>query len=217
MLVDCSMSSSGEDMLVSLQRLGFTSNCVKGILLTHWHNDHAAGASVLKALSGAITVYHKNEEPFLMRRTASAGLRGYLAERIPELGPLVLFKGLLGEASPKAVEATYFVDNGDIVFDEFEVIATPGHTEGHLSFYHIEKQVLFAGDALAVIGGKLRYMARAVTPDKERARSSVLACLSRPIKVVCPGHREPLKLKTEEECEALRSHACGMKPWPFWG
>jgi glyoxylase-like metal-dependent hydrolase (beta-lactamase superfamily II) len=211
------MSSTGEDMLDALGQLGFEPRDIKGILLTHWHNDHAAGAGALKALSGAVTLYHKSEEPFLMRQTASKGLRGYLAKKIPELGPLVLFKGLLGEASPEAVEATSFVSDKETVFDEFEVIATPGHTAGHISFYHHDKQALFAGDALAVIDGKLRYMAKLVTPDRQMARDSILSCLNRPIKIVCPGHREPLISNAHQECERLREHAGSNKPWPFWG
>ena len=51
--------------------------------------------------------------------------------------------------------------------------ATPGHTPGHVSFYYAPERALFAGDALAVIGDRVRFMARPVTPDLAAARASM--------------------------------------------
>ena len=72
---------------------------------------------------------------------------------MPELGPLVLLKGLLGEAVPRAVAATRLVHDGEQIEDEFDVIESPGHTPGHVSFFYRPERILFAGDALAVIDG----------------------------------------------------------------
>jgi hypothetical protein len=47
-----------------------TGRCLGAILLPHWHNDQAAGAVRIKALSGARVYYRGRERPYLMRETA---------------------------------------------------------------------------------------------------------------------------------------------------
>ena len=215
--IDAGMKSIGGDSLAALAELKRPPTDVKAILVTHWHNDHAAGAAELAEASGAPVYYHATEAPHLTRVKAFAGVRGAISSLVPETGPLVLIKGLLGNAPQRAVKASRFVADDDILFDEFEVIETPGHTGGHVSYYHRPSKSLFAGDALAVISGRLRFMARPVTEDLEKARASMIRCLSRDIHFVCPGHREPLMKDGALECrrflELLKSNA----PWPFFG
>ena len=215
--VDAGMKSSGSEMLHAIAELGRRPGDVRAILLTHWHNDHAAGAGELARLSGADVYYSAREAGHLTRQKATAGLRGRLSAVVPETGPLVLLKGLLGNAPQQAVEATRLVAGGDVAAGEFEVIETPGHTAGHLSYYYRPGRVLFAGDALAVIGGRLRFMARPVTEDLAAARESMLRCLDRPIEAVCPGHREPLARGAAEECRRMREYVAGGGRWPLLG
>jgi glyoxylase-like metal-dependent hydrolase (beta-lactamase superfamily II) len=215
--VDAGMKSSGSEMLHAISELARRPGDVRAVLLTHWHNDHAAGASELAAMSGADVYYSAREAEHLTRRNASAGLRGRLSALVPETGPLVLLKGLLGNAPQQAVEATQFVGEGDVVAGAFDVIETPGHTAGHLSYYYRPGRVLFAGDALAVIGGRLRFMARPVTEDLAAARASMLRCLDRPVEAVCPGHREPLARGAAEECRRMRDYVAAGRRWPLLG
>ncbi|HEX5323452.1 MAG TPA: MBL fold metallo-hydrolase [Capsulimonadaceae bacterium] len=130
---------------------------------------------------------------------------------------LVLFKGLLGEATPNAISATRFVQDGEILLEDFEVIATPGHTPGHVSYYYCPEKALFAGDALAVVAGKVHFMARPVTENLELARASMLRCLSREIALICPGHREPLTQNVERECREMAQYIEHGGRWPLLG
>jgi glyoxylase-like metal-dependent hydrolase (beta-lactamase superfamily II) len=187
-LVDAGMKSDGSDVFEGLAEMGARVEDVRAILLTHWHNDHAAGAAEVRARSGAQVVASAAEVPFLTRATASSGVLGWLSDAIPEAGPLVLAKGLLGSAPMRAVEVDRIVGNGDEV-EGFRVIETPGHTDGHLSFYFEAERALFAGDALAFIDDRLRFMARAVTPDLVASRASMTRCLELEPSLVCPGHR----------------------------
>lgn len=216
-LVDAGMDSSGADVIGLLTAMGEPVGSVRAVLLTHWHNDHAAGASVIRDQSGCSVYYHAGDGPWLSRGAARGGLRGWVARRIPEWGIGVLFIGLLGEAVPKAVAATQFIRDGDMVAEEFEVIETPGHTAGHVSFYHRRHRALFAGDALAVIGGQVRFMARPVTMDLRAARRSMERCLSLDVAVLCPGHREPLVEGVGPACERMRQHLASGGHWPLLG
>jgi glyoxylase-like metal-dependent hydrolase (beta-lactamase superfamily II) len=197
--------------------MGQSEKAVKAILITHWHNDHSAGAKAAQERSGCAVYYAAADEPWLARGYVGGGLRRWLATRIPEWGIGVLLIGLIGEAVPEAVAATEYIADGSTVADDFEVISTPGHTPGHTSFYYRPEQALFAGDALAVIKGRVRFMARPVTLDPEAARQSMRRCLSKDIKVLCPGHREPLTVGVEDACNRMRKYLAAGGRWPLLG
>jgi glyoxylase-like metal-dependent hydrolase (beta-lactamase superfamily II) len=215
--IDAGMKSNGLDVLHALREIGRSPRDVSALLLTHWHNDHASGAAELASASGAAVHYNATESPYFMREKAASGMRAVLSRVIPETGPLVLLHGLLANAPDRAVRATRHVADGDLLPGGFAVIATPGHTVGHVSYYHVPSRTLFAGDALAVIGDSLRFMARPVTEELAAARASVVRCLDRPIEYICPGHRQPLTRNVEAERVRLLAHARSGAPWPLFG
>jgi glyoxylase-like metal-dependent hydrolase (beta-lactamase superfamily II) len=216
-LVDAGMDSGGADVHAGLRALGQPPEAITAILLTHWHNDHAAGAAAIHAVNGAPVYYHRGDLAQFTGAGGATGLRRWVSDLIPELGVLVLAKGLLGESVPQAVAADHFVEDGQVVLDDFEVIATPGHTDGHVSYFYRPERALFAGDALAVIGGRIRFMARPVTMDLAAARRSMDAILAREPRYVCPGHREPMTSGTEAACRDMRAHLAGGGAWPLLG
>lgn len=215
-LIDAGMDSDGGDVRAGLAALRARPSDLRAILLTHWHNDHSAGAHAIHALTGAPVYYHRGDEPQFTGKAGATGLRKWASDRIPELGLLVLFKGLLGEAAPRAVAAQHFVEDGDVLFDDFEVVATHGHTAGHVSYFYRPDRALFAGDALAVIDGRIRFMARPVTLDTVAARESMARCLALRPRIVCPGHREPL-VDADAACEVMRRHLARDGKWPILG
>jgi glyoxylase-like metal-dependent hydrolase (beta-lactamase superfamily II) len=216
-LVDAGMDSGGADVHAGLRALGAPPEAVTAILLTHWHNDHAAGAAAIHAVNRAPVYYHRGDLAQFTGTGGATGLRRWISDRIPELGVLVLAKGLLGESVPEPVEADHFVEDGETVLDDFEVIATPGHTDGHVSYFYRPERALFAGDALAVIDQRIRFMARPVTLDLEAARRSMDAILAREPRYLCPGHREPLTSGTEAACREMRAHLARGCAWPLLG
>ena len=216
-LIDAGMSSNGADVRAGLDYLGAEPRDIRAILLTHWHNDHSAGAHAAHELSAAPVYYHTADEAFFTGKTGARGLRGWISELIPEWGVLVLAKGLLGEATPRAVQAQYFVHDREVLFDDFLVIETPGHTDGHVAYYYHPEGALFAGDALAVIDGRIRFMARPVTLDQAAARRSLARCLELRPKLVCPGHREPLVHGADAECDRMLTYLMQGGRWPLFG
>ncbi len=221
-LVEAGMDSDGRDVALGLREaFGAPVSEVRAILLTHWHNDHAAGAAAIRAQSGARVYYHRGDEAQLTRRTVHPGLRDRLALALPEAGPLVLLKGLLGDAIPRAIAADAFVDDGAVVEEDFEVIATPGHTPGHVAYFYPPERVLFAGDALAVKRGRVALMSRPVTPDVPEARRSLVKCLDRSLALgvqrICPGHQYPLAHDVQASAARLRDHIANGGRWPLFG
>jgi len=163
------------------------------------------------------TTEHVDVDPYFSGDAKRGGAISFIADRIPEIGPLVLLKGLLGNAVPRAVEATEFVRDGEYLLGEFTVIGTPGHTDGHTSYFHHPSKTLFAGDALAVVGKSLRLMSRFVTPHKDRALESAIKCLDHEMDLVCPGHRYPLQDGVEVEHKRFLKLLRSQTTWPFFG
>lgn len=216
-LIDAGIKSNGRDFEYALSVVGKAVKDVRAILLTHWHNDHAAGASFIKSQSGARVYYHQKEAPYFTRQTASTGIRARLSDRVPEFGPLILLKGLLGTSIPCGVEASEFVTDGMQIEEEFSVIETHGHTPGHVCYFYQPKRILFAGDALAVVGNQIRFMSRPTALNLANCRESMKRCLEIEFDFLCPGHRKPLSENLPTQRNKLLEYINNNGKWPLFG
>ncbi len=80
------------------------------------------------------------------------------------------------------------VKDGDEVFG-LQIIGTPGHTAGHVSFLlDRDGGVLFAGDAAAGAGTKVRRTPRLLTDDAAAADASVRRLAELRFEVAVFGH-----------------------------
>ena len=103
---------------------------IKYILNTHAHFDHImANADMVKA-TGAPLALHPLDLP-LLRANGGASLFGM-------------------EAPPSPEPDLELAEGDTITFGThtFEVIYTPGHTIGHVSFYEAKEAIIFDGDVL---------------------------------------------------------------------
>lgn len=104
---------------------------VEKLLNTHGHIDHMLGNHMVKT---------RYQVPFVTHAGVVAEL-----EAVPAYGAMM---GLQAEPSPPP---DVLVAEGDVVtFGEsrLEVLFTPGHSAGHISFFHRESESLFSGDVL---------------------------------------------------------------------
>lgn len=104
---------------------------VKYLLNTHCHIDHVLGNS---------HVLEKYKVPFLIHQKEEALLRA-----VKTYSSNYGFQ-LYHEALPTG----YFTEGDKIAFGktELEVILLPGHSPGHVGFYHRTEKVILSGDVL---------------------------------------------------------------------
>jgi glyoxylase-like metal-dependent hydrolase (beta-lactamase superfamily II) len=86
-----------------------------------------------------------------------------------------------------------------------------------VSFFYLPDRILFAGDALAVIDGRIRFMARPVTLHLDQARESLRRCIALRPNMICPGHREPLTANVLPALDAMQQHLDSGGAWPLLG
>lgn len=104
---------------------------VKLLLNTHCHIDHVLGNSFVKQKFGTRLLIHAIEEPVLRAQKIFASNYGMYQYH---------------ETLPDA-----YLNEGDVVKfgnQELKVIFVPGHSPGHIAFYHEQDKVLIGGDVL---------------------------------------------------------------------
>ncbi|HEU0236154.1 MAG TPA: MBL fold metallo-hydrolase [Candidatus Limnocylindrales bacterium] len=83
------------------------------------------------------------------------------------------------------------VDDGDRVFD-LRIVATPGHTPGHISVLDDVGGILVAGDALNTAGGRATGPNPQFTPDMDTAMASVAKLAGFGFETLLVGHGDPV-------------------------
>lgn len=93
------------------------------------------------------------------------------------------------------------LEDGDTVFG-LDVIATPGHTPGHISLLDPQSSTLFLGDVVGNIGALDRGPA-AFTHDSALAERSLRALAERQFDVALPSHGGPLSNRASDTLGAF--------------
>ena len=104
---------------------------LKQILVTHAHIDHIGGAQKLKAATGAPVYMNARDQELYNRLDMQAGW--------------------LGMETPEQTEIEVNAREGDILAlggAEFQILETPGHTQGSISILIPAENKLIAGDTL---------------------------------------------------------------------
>ncbi len=199
-LFDCGLPWSGRALVASLIALGCQPTEVRTIAITHDDVDHAGRLASLRAVSGAEVIAHALEVPRIagQRWRDLPGLQGkgvvsrainwLLSTRIPHHGVAVVRGRQDGDALPGG----------------WIVVHTPGHTPGHAAYFHPERRLLIAGDALgSARNGRLRAPQAFATENPATAAASVRKLAALAPDVICFGHGP----EVHDAADALRKLA----------
>lgn len=150
---------SWESLRTSLRQIGAEPGDIRQVLVTHIHHDHYGQAPRIRAESGATVLLGEGERRSLstildpeqrrqadehrlqgMRRAGAAALVAPLTAAMTRAGAAGL---ALWEPPDLLAPDSHLID---LHTRQLTVIATPGHTRGHISLLDPEAKLLFAGD-----------------------------------------------------------------------
>jgi len=218
-LIDAGLPGIGANLIQRAAEARYGANVAPfGIVLTHGHFDHAGSALALARHWNVPVFAHTLELPYLNGQSAYpppdptvGGALAMLSRAFP-YGPIDL--------GPHLLQVT--ADEQELsILPGWRILPTPGHTPGHLSFFHEMTGSLIAGDALATMDQqswlKMVTMPRELssppsplTTDWFAAMESVQLLAELRPSLIAAGHGVPIE--GAQVPAALRAFADRMTP-----
>lgn len=133
-----------EKSVISLQeKSNLPKDCEISIFLTHGHLDHVGAIEKLKSIFTNAKIFinkkderalGKNSYDFQYKDFARSGMGFFVEKMLPEENDLP--------------SADIFYTDKDFLFEGWQVIETPGHTQGSSCLYNETEKLLISGDTL---------------------------------------------------------------------
>lgn len=185
----------GGDLHLILDLLEWEGLTLETILITHGHYDHAGGVAALARATGArIEGPHPGDARIIAGMAEAAGRRNFRAE---------------------TYRPTRWLEHGDVVRfgdQRLEVLHCPGHTKGHVAYFHRQARWAFVGDILfrGAIGGWEH--GDGDLPELVRSIREKLFALGDEVGFV-PGHGETSTMGRERRENPFVSDAAIARWW----
>jgi len=178
-LIDAGLRGSGRPLRRYLATLGSSQGEIVRIVCTHGHPDHIGGVR-------EIAFGHDTE--VLMHPADSAHLRIGLREVMRRPTPTRILAALT-----RGPEDARPVNDGDVlpVLGGLQVVHTPGHTPGSICLYAPTLRLLFVGDMLQVLRGRLSFASQFFSSDMGLARRSITKLAALDVETIALAHFPP--------------------------
>lgn len=194
-LIDAGLVGSGKRVAREVARLGRSMGDLTRIICTHAHPDH---------IGGVREIADDREVEVLMHPADLAGLKVTLRDAVANRnrGQLIAyFTRHPGEATP--------VEDGEVlpIMGGLRVVHTPGHTPGSICLYAPDHKLLFVGDTLQVIRGKVTFASSVFSEDLPLAMASVSRMAELDVETIVFSHYPPWRAEANRTLAALARRA----------
>jgi len=159
---------------------------ISTVLLSHWHEDHISGNSLLNLDTKFLC--HQKDKPIIEdieKMYPYYGVENTSAE--DELRTLNEFLRIANTKIDGTISNNEIINIGDDL--KLKIIYTPGHTAGHCSFYEMSSKIAFLGDIDLT---KFPYYG-CIDANLLLFEESIDLLKELDINIVVTGHREPIE------------------------
>ena len=194
-LIDASMPRQQGAIFDFLRQAGHQPTDLTHILVTHADMDHVGSLAAVQAASAAQ----------VMAGADSAQLinRGKSPKHMPAVIQWII-DTFMKYGAVAQEKIAVFKDGDTLPFlGGLQVLATPGHTLDHFSFFSPSTGVLFTGDALNTRNGRINLTPPRITADQAAARRSATRLLQLSPTVIACGHGTPSTNHTRDDLTQL--------------
>ena len=163
------------------------------LFLTHVHWDHCGAAGYVKRSFPGLRVAGSARAGQIMKRPNAIRLMTELSRQVIPRVALVdgVDKLQLGDDPFLPFDIDIFVEDGQTIelgSDlTVQVLATPGHTRDHVSYYIPEKKILVATEACGCLDRAGQILTQFLT-DYDAYLASLERLSSLPVQILCQGH-----------------------------
>lgn len=183
-----------------VRALGKRPSDIAALVLTHAHFDHTGTAARLRDRLGIPVLAHPEDHTLAAHpyRYAHENPRSAYPLRHPAAARILVAMAGAGALKVPGIEDLVPLgDDGELDLPgRPHVLATPGHTFGHVALHLPDRDVVLSGDALVTLDPYTaaegpQIVAGAATADSAMALGSLDAIAATGAGTVLPGHGEP--------------------------
>lgn len=202
-LIDAGMVGSRLMLERYLRRIGRRLDELERIICTHGHPDHIGGVGEL--------VRERDDVSVLIHADDLAGLQRPLREAMATAESHGERRGRIIQyltrtpADPTTVEGDELLP----ILGGLRVVHTPGHTPGSICLYLEGPRVLFTGDVLQVVRGRLTYASAFFSHDHAGARGSVERLAALDVETIALSHYPAWRTDANGALRELADRAAG--------
>lgn len=202
-LIDAGMVGSRRTLERGLREMGRSLGELERIICTHGHPDHIGGVNEL--------VRDRDDVEVLIHPADLAGLRLPLRTALARSPDGRGRRGRLIQYLTPVPERCEPLEDGTVLplLGGLRVVHTPGHTPGSVCLYAERLRLLFTGDVLQVIRGRLAYASWFFSHDHAEARASVERLAALDVGMIALSHYPPW---TDDPNATLRELAAAAVP-----
>jgi glyoxylase-like metal-dependent hydrolase (beta-lactamase superfamily II) len=182
-LVDTGMPGDADRILDYIRKIGRNPADLSAILITHADIDHAGAAAAIQARTGAALYAGKQTAAYLNQGKSPPHMARsiqFLMDRFFKYRPVP-------ETAIQHMAEGWLLPD----LEDWQVLASPGHTMDHHSFFNQREGILLAGDALNTRKERLNCTPERISADMDAARESARKLLRLTPAVIGCGHGHP--------------------------
>ena len=200
-LIDAGMVGSRMLLERYLRSIGRRLDELDRIICTHGHPDHIGGVGEL--------VGDRDDIDVLIHPADLTGLQRPLREALATTESRGERRGRIIQYLTRTPAAPTTIEDGATLpmLGGLRIVHTPGHTPGSICLYLEDSRVLFTGDVLQVIRGKLTYAHPFFSHDHLGARASVERLAALDVETIALSHYPPWRADANAALRDLAERA----------